>query len=81
MKATAPLIDVRDLSIAFSQGGERKIVVDRVSFRLEKGRALALVGEFGLRQNGDGAGDRAAPAAAGGELPDRRDPLSRHAMS
>jgi microcin C transport system ATP-binding protein len=43
----APLIDVRDLSIAFSQGGERRIVVDRVSFRLEKGRALALVGESG----------------------------------
>jgi microcin C transport system ATP-binding protein len=44
---TAPLVDVRDLSIAFAQGGERKVVVDRVSFRLEKGRALALVGESG----------------------------------
>ncbi len=42
-----PLLDVRDLSIAFAQGGERKVVVDRVSFRLEKGRALALVGESG----------------------------------
>ncbi|MBV8103265.1 MAG: ABC transporter ATP-binding protein [Hyphomicrobiales bacterium] len=41
------LVDVRDLSIAFAQGGERKVVVDRVSFRLEKGRALALVGESG----------------------------------
>ena len=47
MSGGAPLIDVRDLSIAFSQGGERRIVVDRVSFRLEKGRALALVGESG----------------------------------
>ena len=47
MKATAPLIEVSDLSIAFSQGSERKVVVDRVSFRLEKGRALALVGESG----------------------------------
>ena len=43
----APLVEVRDLSIAFAQGGERKIVVDRVSFKLEKGRALALVGESG----------------------------------
>ena len=47
MKADAPLIDVRELSIAFAQGDERKTVVDRVSFRLEKGRALALVGESG----------------------------------
>jgi microcin C transport system ATP-binding protein len=44
---SAPLVDVRDLSIAFTQGQERKTVVDRVSFRLEKGRALALVGESG----------------------------------
>jgi len=47
VKADPPLIDVRDLSIAFAQGGERKTVVDRVSFRLEKGKALALVGESG----------------------------------
>src|SRR5262249_14338010 len=43
----ARLLDVRELSIAFAQGGERRIVVDRVSFQLEKGRALALVGESG----------------------------------
>jgi microcin C transport system ATP-binding protein len=42
-----PLIDVRELSIAFAQGGGRNVVVDRISFRLEKGRALALVGESG----------------------------------
>jgi microcin C transport system ATP-binding protein len=47
VKANAPLIDVRELSIAFAQGSERRIVVDRVSFRLMKGRALALVGESG----------------------------------
>jgi len=47
MKADPPLIDVRDLSIAFAQGAARKTVVDRVSFRLEKGKALALVGESG----------------------------------
>ena len=47
MRDEAPLIDVRDLSIAFAQGDERRTVVDQVSFRLEKGRALALVGESG----------------------------------
>ncbi|HXW18984.1 MAG TPA: ABC transporter ATP-binding protein [Roseiarcus sp.] len=41
------LLDVRDLSVAFSQGGRREIVVDRVSFRLARGGALALVGESG----------------------------------
>ncbi len=47
MSGVPPLLDVRELSIAFAQAGERKTVVDRVSFRLEKGRALALVGESG----------------------------------
>ncbi len=42
-----PLLDVRNLSIAFSQGETRKSVVEGVSFKLEKGRALALVGESG----------------------------------
>jgi microcin C transport system ATP-binding protein len=43
----APLLDVRDLSVAFRQGGATHIVVDRVSFTLERGEALALVGESG----------------------------------
>jgi microcin C transport system ATP-binding protein len=43
----APLLDVRDLSVAFSQGGRRQIVVDRVSFKLAPGGVLALVGESG----------------------------------
>jgi microcin C transport system ATP-binding protein len=47
VKADPPLIDVRDLSIAFAQGGVSNTVVDRISFRLEKGKALALVGESG----------------------------------
>src|SRR5277367_2856072 len=47
MNEAEPLLDVRKLSIAFAQGGERRTVVDRVSFRLEKGRALALVVESG----------------------------------
>ncbi len=44
---SGPLLDVRDLSIAFSQGDARKTVVEGASFRLEKGKALALVGESG----------------------------------
>ena len=44
---SAPLLDVRDLSIAFGQSGKETLVVDRVSFRLEAGRTLALVGESG----------------------------------
>ena len=43
----APLLAVRDLSIAFHQGGRETLAVDRVSFTLEKGRTLALVGESG----------------------------------
>ena len=42
-----PLLDVRDLTIAFSQGGTRTQAVDGVSFTLRKGRTLALVGESG----------------------------------
>ena len=33
--------------VAFGQGGERTLAVDRVSFTLERGRTLALVGESG----------------------------------
>jgi microcin C transport system ATP-binding protein len=44
----APLLDVRDLSIAFAQGGGKEtLAVDKVSFSLERGRTLALVGESG----------------------------------
>jgi microcin C transport system ATP-binding protein len=41
------LLEVRDLSITFRQGGADHLAVDRVSFSLEKGRTLALVGESG----------------------------------
>ena len=43
----APLLDVRELSVAFAQGGVAQSVVERVSFTLAKGEALALVGESG----------------------------------
>jgi microcin C transport system ATP-binding protein len=41
------LLEVKDLSVAFSQGGKTTLAVDHVSFILEKGRTLALVGESG----------------------------------
>jgi len=44
----APLLDVRDLSVAFGPpGGNRVTAVDRVSFRIERGETLALLGESG----------------------------------
>ena len=44
---SAPLLDIRDLSIAFHQGGRETLAVDKVSFSLSRGRTLALVGESG----------------------------------
>jgi microcin C transport system ATP-binding protein len=47
VSAESALLEVRDLSVAFAQGGRRETVVDRVSFTLRRGQALALVGESG----------------------------------
>ena len=47
MSADAPLLDVRDLSVAFGQGDRRTVVVRGASFTLERGRTLAIVGESG----------------------------------
>jgi microcin C transport system ATP-binding protein len=44
---TAPLLDVRNLSVSFLQGGWETKAVDDVSFSLERGKTLALVGESG----------------------------------
>ncbi|MBB3592962.1 microcin C transport system ATP-binding protein [Rhizobium sp. BK529] len=41
------LLSVRDLSVAFHQGGETSLAVDRISFDIGKGEVLALVGESG----------------------------------
>ena len=47
MNASTPLLSVKDLSIAFHQGGKTTLAVEGVSFTLERGRTLALVGESG----------------------------------
>ncbi|MER2605745.1 MAG: ABC transporter ATP-binding protein [Siculibacillus sp.] len=44
---TAPLLSIRDLSVAFRQGGGSTLAVDRVSFDLARGETVALVGESG----------------------------------
>ncbi|MCA3561959.1 MAG: ABC transporter ATP-binding protein [Aestuariivirga sp.] len=41
------LLEVKDLSAAFSQGGRATLAVDKVSFDIAKGETLALVGESG----------------------------------
>jgi microcin C transport system ATP-binding protein len=43
----APLLSVRDLSVAFSQGGRETLAVDHVSFDIGRGETVALVGESG----------------------------------
>ena len=42
-----PLLSVRDLSVAFTQGGQSSTAVDRVSFDIGRGETVALVGESG----------------------------------
>ncbi|TGS86276.1 ABC transporter ATP-binding protein [Mesorhizobium sp. M3A.F.Ca.ET.174.01.1.1] len=42
-----PLLSVRDLSVAFAQGGMQSVAVDHTSFDIAKGETLALVGESG----------------------------------
>lgn len=41
------LLEIRDLSVAFSQGDQLTTVVDQISFDIKKGQTLALVGESG----------------------------------
>jgi microcin C transport system ATP-binding protein len=41
------LLSVRDFSVAFTQGGNQTLAVDRISFDIGKGETVALVGESG----------------------------------
>ena len=42
-----PLLDVRDLSVAFHQPSGTTTAVDRISFSIKRGECVALVGESG----------------------------------
>ena len=44
---TAPLLEIKDLSVAFMQAGNVSLAVDKVSFSIARGETLALVGESG----------------------------------
>ena len=46
-QANHPLLDVENLSVAFRQGDNEQVAVDRISFRIDKGQCVALVGESG----------------------------------
>jgi microcin C transport system ATP-binding protein len=46
-ESEAPLLSVRDLSVAFGSGEREVLAVDRISFDIRKGETLALVGESG----------------------------------
>jgi len=46
-ETTDPLLEIRDLSVAFGVGGREVLAVDRVSFSIAKGETMALVGESG----------------------------------
>ncbi|WP_035346052.1 MULTISPECIES: microcin C ABC transporter ATP-binding protein YejF [Dickeya] len=45
--STQPLLEIRDLSIAFRQGSQQRQVVDKLSLTVNAGETLALVGESG----------------------------------
>jgi microcin C transport system ATP-binding protein len=45
--SSAPLLSVRDLSVAFTQGGRTSTAVDHISFDIMPGETVALVGESG----------------------------------
>src|SRR4051812_21592953 len=42
-----PLLDIRDLSVAFHQPSGTSVAVDHISFEIKRGQCVALVGESG----------------------------------
>ncbi len=47
MSTETPLLSIRNLSVAFHQGGRTATAVDGVSFDIQRGEVVALVGESG----------------------------------
>ncbi|MBP9642488.1 MAG: ATP-binding cassette domain-containing protein, partial [Budvicia sp.] len=44
---TMPILDIQNLTIAFQQNGQQRVVVENLSLSIAKGETLALVGESG----------------------------------
>src|SRR5690606_30050198 len=44
---SSPILDLRDLRVAFPTGQGERVVLDQVSFQLNAGEVLGLVGESG----------------------------------
>ena len=68
--STAPILEVRDLSIALPPGGDRSSAVRKVSFAVGRGEILCLVGESGsgksvIAQGVMGLLPRALPVTSG----------------
>ncbi len=47
MSEGKPLVEVKDLSVAFRSDGRETLAVDRISFDIKRGETVALVGESG----------------------------------
>lgn len=60
---TTPLLDVRNLKVSFDLGGHRLEVCEGISFSLERGQVLGVIGE-------SGSGKTVATKAILGLLPD-----------
>ena len=57
------LVEVRNLSVRFKLDDAEVEAVRDISFHIDRGEMLALVGEVGFRQVGDGARHHEALAA------------------
>ena len=72
-----PLLEVRELHTEFRTGAGVVRAVDGISYTVEHGETVAIVGEIGLGQVGRGAVDHAPDPRSAGPDRRRRDPVRR----
>jgi ABC-type antimicrobial peptide transport system permease subunit len=77
MQATAPLVDVRDLSVRFAAGPTVVDAVKTISFSVAKGEIVALVGESGSGKTVSALSILRLLPVPVGLASNRRDPLRR----